>query len=52
MLHVWKFDVCLFQKKNITENVKMLLQNNCINNGVANGLKWKKEKSMQNSFIW
>ena len=21
----------------------MLLQNNCINNGVTNGLKWKKE---------
>ena len=39
MLSVWKVDVCLFQKKNKTENVKMLLQNNCINNGVTNGLK-------------
>ena len=39
---------CLFQ----TENVTMLLQNNCINNGVTSGLKEKKEKkSMQNSFI-
>ena len=26
-------------KKNRTENVKMLLQNICINNGVTNGLK-------------
>ena len=35
----------LFQKKkkNRTENVKMLLQNNCINNGVTNGLKQQKQ---------
>ena len=32
----------------------MMLQNNCINNSVTNGLKHKKEKksNMQNSFIW
>ena len=34
----------LFQKKKRTENVKMLLQNNCINNGVTNGLKKKQKK--------
>ena len=38
MLNVWKLDVCLFEKKKKTEQ-KMLLQNNCINNGVTNGLK-------------
>ena len=27
----------LFQKKNRAENLKMLLQNNCINNSAANG---------------
>ena len=31
-------------KRKATENMKMLLQNNCINNGVTNGLKEKKEK--------
>ena len=36
----------LFQKKNRTENVKMLLQSNYINNGVTNGVKQKKEKSI------
>ena len=35
----------LFQKKNRTENVKKFLQNTCINNGVTNGLKQKKEKT-------
>ena len=35
VLSVWKLDVCLFQ----TENLKMLLQNNCINNDVTSGLK-------------
>ena len=39
MLSVLKLHVSLFQKKNRTENVKMLLENNCINNGVTNGLK-------------
>ena len=34
-----KLRVCLFQMKNRTENVKMLLQNNCISNVVTNGLK-------------
>ena len=30
----------------------MLLQNNCINNSVTNGLKHKEEKkNMQNNFI-
>ena len=29
----------LFQKKNRTENVKMMLQNNCINNCVTNVLR-------------
>ena len=53
-VNVWKLNVCqksvkidksLFQKKkkNRTENVKMLLQNNCINNGVTNGLKQQKQ---------
>ena len=27
----------LFQRKNRTENAKMLLQNNCVNNVVTNG---------------
>ena len=37
----------LFEKENRTENVKMLqFQNNCINNGVAYGLKQKKKKSI------
>ena len=44
MLSVWKLDVCLSQKKNRTENVKTLLQNNCINNVVTSGLKEMKEK--------
>ena len=50
---------CIFLNCNNTYNicpyvkcVKMLLQKNCINNGITNGLKQKKEKSMQNSFIW
>ena len=29
----------LFRKRNGTENVKMLLQNNYVNRGVTNGLK-------------
>ena len=29
----------------------MMLQNNCINNGVTNDLKKKKEKKHANSFI-
>ena len=38
-------------KTKATENMKMLLQNNCINNGVTNGLKEKKEKkNMQTAF--
>ena len=36
---------CL-QKESRTENVKMLLQDNSINNGVTNGLKWKKGKKL------
>ena len=38
MLNERKLLVCLF-KKNRTENVKMLLQNNLKNIGVTNGLK-------------
>ena len=34
------------------EPTYMLLQNSCLNNVVGNGLKEKKEKSKQNSFIW
>ena len=45
-----KLDICLFQKKNRTENVKILLQNNCVNNGVTNGLKEKKEKQDAKQF--
>ena len=30
----------------------MVLQNICINSGVANGLKLKKEKKHASSFIW
>ena len=52
MLIERKLHDCLFQKKNRTENVKMLLQNNCTNNGVTNGLKKERKKSMQNSFTW
>ena len=37
---------CLFQKKNRTENVKMLLQNSYVNNGVTNGLKHAKQLYM------
>ena len=37
-----KLDICFFQKKSRTENVKMLLQNNCINNGV-NNRAWKTD---------
>ena len=40
------FLLSLFQRKNRTENVKMLLQSNYINNGVTHGLKQKKEKSI------
>ena len=43
MLSMRKLDVCLFQKKNKTENVKILLKNTCINNGVTNGLKERKK---------
>ena len=42
MLSVWKLDICFFQKKSRTENVKILLQNNCINNGV-NNRAWKTD---------
>ena len=45
-----KLDICLFQKKNRKENVKILLQNNCVNNGVTNGLKEKKEKQDAKQF--
>ena len=45
MLNVRKLHVCLFQKKNRTENVKILLQNNCINNGLKKGIKQKKGTS-------
>ena len=38
MLSERKSHVCLFKKKNRTENVKML-QNNCMNNGLTNALK-------------
>ena len=40
---LWKLLKVYFKKKNRTENVKMLLQNNCINNGVTNGLKQQKQ---------
>ena len=49
MLNVWKL-LSLFQKKNKTENVKMLLQSNCINNGATNGLKQKKGKKHVKQF--
>ena len=39
MLNVLKLYVSLFQKNNIREKEKMLLQSNCINNDVTNGLK-------------
>ena len=51
MLSVWKLDVCLFQKENRTENVKMLLQNNFINNGVTNGLKRRKKKHAKQLYM-
>ena len=44
-VNVRKLHVCLFQKKNRTENVKILLQNNCINNGLKKGIKQKKGTS-------
>ena len=39
ILIVWKLHFCLFQKENRTENVKILLENNYVNNGVTNDLK-------------
>ena len=40
VLNAWKLDVCsVYLKEKQTENGKMLPQNNCINNGVTNGLK-------------
>ena len=39
MYEYWIFVKFVSKKKNRTENVKMLLQNNCINNGLINGLK-------------
>ena len=49
MLSVLKLDVCLLQKKNRTENVKMLLKNNCINNAVTNGVN--KHHQNANRFL-
>ena len=44
MCENWMFVMFILKVKK-TENVKMLLlQNDCINNGVTNGLKKKKEK--------
>ena len=44
MCENWMFVMFILKVKK-TENVKMLLlQNDCINNGVTNGLKEKKEK--------
>ena len=39
MLNVLKLHVSLFQKNNRTEKEKMLLQSNCINNDLTDGLK-------------
>ena len=36
--------VCLLSWFILKGNVETLLQNNCINNGVTNDLKWKKQK--------
>ena len=44
ILNVWKLHVYLFQKKIKTESVKMLLENNSINNGLTSDLKQKKWK--------
>ena len=40
---LWKLLKVYFKKENRAEIVKMLLQNNCINNGVTNGLKQQKQ---------
>ena len=49
-----KLDICFFQKKSRTENLKMLLQNNCINNGV-NNRAWKTDlygfRSLQVNYL-
>ena len=39
MLSMRKLDVCLFQKKNKTENVKIVCKIIVKNNGVTYGLK-------------